>query len=301
MNPTTPKIKRPAFAAIILAAALLAAAPVQADELLGGYTRPTAANTGPVAGTVFAGATTNVITTPYATIQNTAFTGQVTVAASHVTFRNCRFNGNMNNYAISITPGIVDTVIDRCDIRNASSALVLGSDFRLTQSHLHDTYADAIKAGSNSIIQSNFIRYIGQGPADLDVHGDAIQISGGTNIVVQGNHIYVPINECNHSNSALQIEPQPNVGNIDGVLIRYNWLAGGNYAIIAANKLDKNGNVINTVKNIQIIANRFKPGKGTIYRSGIWACKPGTFSARRSNQWDVSPTYPPIPDDYNNQ
>jgi hypothetical protein len=219
-----------------------------------GPTKPNASNTG-TSGSLTA-SSGFTITTDNAVIEDLDISGTVKVQANNVTIRNCRISTG-GYYGIQCTFGYTGLLIEDCEIEGMQSAGIYGSNFTARRVHIHNSGADAIKPGSNFVIESCYLTDLGYITTS---HADGVQMVSGGDGVIRWNNFDMPHDEPGYKNSQCIII-QTNNGLIDDVVIHENWINGGGYSVQIRDK----GNGYGAPTNIEITDNQF----GRDYQFGI--------------------------------
>ncbi|RBP51200.1 right-handed parallel beta-helix repeat-containing protein [Arenicella xantha] len=189
-----------------------------------------------------------VISEPNAELKDRDINGCVSVAADNVRIRNVRINC-AGFYGIKANSGHSNLLIEDVEIFGMQSAGILGSDFTLRRANIHDSGADAIKPGSNVIIEASWLHRLG---SKAGSHSDGVQMVSGNNVTIRGNNIDMPHDLSGFTNSQCMII-QTNNGPIDSILIEDNWLNGGGYCV----QINDKGTGFGPPTNVQIIGNKF--------------------------------------------
>ena len=204
-------------------------------------------------------------------IENKMIYGNLKIdGATNVVVRNSIIHGEGAFYALDITGGAQEVLIEDVEITDAQSAIVYihdGSGATLRRVHLHESAGDAMKTtGAQGVLveSSYFAPTIGSGEG---AHADGNQTrAGGNDVTFIGNTIDMPIPEKGgpgapyKSNANFII--QADAGNISNFHIECNWLDGGNYTVYFIQ--DKNDlGYVNS--NPKLVHNTF--GRG--YRYGV--------------------------------
>ncbi|CAN5579268.1 hypothetical protein BH10PLA1_BH10PLA1_07570 [soil metagenome] len=186
--------------------------------------QPSAKNTGVPAGTVLK------TVAPFKAASNTTYsnlriTGQMTVTGlTNIKFINCVLDASGGMYCVR-SDYASNITISHCELVNATMAAVWGSGYTASDNYVHQCAGDAFKAGSNAVIQGNYVTALGWNAPSA--HADGVQLAGGSNITISGNYFDLPINVAStKSNSALFLQ-----GNTTNVTFANNWVRGGNYAL----------------------------------------------------------------------
>ena len=204
-------------------------------------------------------------------IENKIINGRLKISgANNVVVRNSIIYGEGAFYALDITDGAQNALIEDVEITDAKSAIVYihnGSGGTLRRVHLHESEGDAMKTtGAEGVLveSSYFAPTIGSAEG---AHADGNQTrAGGNDVTFLGNNIDMPIPENGgpgapyKSNANFII--QADAGDISNFHIACNWLNGGNYTVYFIQ--DKNDmGYVNA--NPKLINNRF----GRSYRFGV--------------------------------
>jgi len=233
-----------------------------------GTDRPWANNTGPtnVGALVPSGSIT--ISTDGAVVENLDVTGQITVTADNVTIRNFRIDASGSWYGLQNSGGS-NLVIEDGEVFGSRSAGVLGSNLTARRLYLHDHGGDALKVGSNSLVEYCFIEKNG---TNADAHADGNQTRGGSNITFRYNNIWMPSPGTSNypgtpykSNAAFMLE----LG-ISNFVVENNWLNGGTYTVYCPSP---------EMSGVIVRNNRF----GRDYQYGLRA---GNCAEWSGNVWD---------------
>ncbi len=211
--------------------------------------RPGPSNTGPK-GQLTNSSGSITVRQDGAIIESIDLIGCITIRANNVTIRNVRINCD-GFYAIRMIDGFSGLRVDQAEMLNMKSAAILGSNFTVTRSNIHDSGADAFKPGRNVVIESSWMHRLGTIDGS---HSDAVQMVAGGDVVIRGNNIDMPANLQRYTNSQC-ILLQTNNGPINNVLIENNWLNGGGWCVQVNDKERGHG----SPQNIRISGNRFGP------------------------------------------
>jgi len=206
------------MAPVATAAKLAAPAAVAAPK-----GQPGPSNTGIAAGSVLK------VSSPKPTngsvVENLSIKGTLTLnGLSNVTIRNCKIDGNGGYYGIKLTGHCSGILIEHCEITNASAAGIIGGGMTVRACNIHHTSGDGIKPGSNSVIDGNWIHYLGYNAAGA--HADGCQVVNGDSIKIIRNFFDMGLDVPNtHANAWLMVQGGTHI-TFDG-----NWCKGGNYGI----------------------------------------------------------------------
>ena len=224
--------------------------------------RPWADNTG-YSGSLTSYAGPGTITEDGATYTDFSSSSTIVVDADNVTLSNFLITTD-GRYGIQIVPGHSGIVIEDGEIRNASSAGILGVGFTGSRLYIHEMGGDGMKtqgSGGPTLVEYSFIEKIG---TNVDSHADCNQISTyGSNITFRYNNCWIPTPTVSpyHSNAAFMNGSSSSISNY---VIEHNWLNGGNYTIYGRPGISVRNNLF-----------------GGDYRYGI---KSGSFSEWSGNR-----------------
>lgn len=188
----------------------------------------------------------DVITIDGTIIENQSFTSPMQVKAHNVTIRNCTFivsHEEPNWYAVTNvfnnedgTPKSTNFRLENCIVRGGATgvyvqyATVIGCDVR-------ETGKDGFKisTGGNCRIFDNYVAQIGLNPG---AHADALQMVGGSHVMIVGNHFDIPVTYADEngylSNACLML--QAHVAPLHDIFIWNNHFEGGSYTVYIKNK-----------------------------------------------------------------
>ncbi len=187
-----------------------------------------------------------VITTPGTIIEGLFVTGSISVQADDVIIRDSIIQSD-SYFGVRADFGAQNLLVENVEITHALAAGITGSNYTLQNSRIHEMGADAIKVYDNVVVKNNYIRHLGTEPGS---HADGIQMTRGSNVVIQNNTIDMPHDLPGYENSQCLII-QTDQGPIDDVLINGNWLNGGGFCVQVN---DKN---FGPPSNVRIIRNKF--------------------------------------------
>lgn len=223
--------------------------------------RPGPENTGPKGELINQSGSINV-TEDGAVIENIDLDGCISVRANNVTIRNMRIDCG-SFYAIRIYSEFEQTLIEDVEMINMTSSGVLGSNFTIRRSNIHDSGGDALKPGSDVVIESSWFHRLGTIEGS---HSDGVQMTSGSNVRISGNFFDMP-NVSGYTNSQCIIL-QTNNGPVDNIVVENNWLNGGGWCV----QVNDKGNGYGSPQNILIKDNQFGPD-----------CQFGTILVRGDN------------------
>lgn len=180
-------------------------------------------------------------------IENLDINGCIQVAANNVTIKNVRIDcGGL--YAVQVVGEASGLMVENTEMLGMTSSGVLGSNFTLRRVNIHDSGGDAVKPGSNVLIEQSWFHRLG---TKVGSHSDGVQMTSGGNVIVRGNNIDMPPLPGFTNSQCLII--QTNFGPIDNVRIEDNWLNGGGWCI----QVNDKGRGFGSPTNVSIKNNRF--------------------------------------------
>jgi hypothetical protein len=209
--------------------------------------------------------------------ENLDVTGRIDIQADYVIIRNTRIKSPNQTYSILVSGGSNDpsrVVIEDTEMSGGIGCGIGGTGFTLRRSEIYGTGADGINPYSDAVIEANWIHGIAVPGLHSAPHADGIQMTKGSNVVIRGNFIDIPIDSgMASSNSAIFLKSD--MGPISNITIENNWLNGGNYTIYS---LAANGNGAPT--GVRVVNNRF----GRDYRYALSSF--GGPVTTSGNVWD---------------
>jgi len=247
--------------------------------------KPGPHNTGPSGDLTPSGSVT--ASTPGQVVENLNISGIVYVSANNVTIRNCRIDsGFSRSYSIEFASGVSGTVIEDCELTGSQSAAIfsLSGNWTARRCNIHHHQADGVKMRSNTLLEANWIHHLGMA---VGAHADCNQTRAGSNILIRGNNLDLPVDISGHASNATSMNGAE-VGPIDNMVMEGNWLNGGNYTIYMWGSSYP-------LTNSRIVNNRFLRG----YRYGVLSTG-GTYSPDlqiTGNVWDDTGELMDINDD----
>ncbi len=195
---------------------------------------PTPATTGVPAGVRLTSSGSLEITKAGTVIDGLDINGNVEIRADNVTIRNSRITSNAEIPVRVYKDGNERTysgfVIEDSRIRGVGrcSAAIGLSNYTARRVHISGC-SDGAKAFSNTTIEDSYLA--GFYRVDGETHNDAIQSSGGSNIVIRRNTVLGP-----YQMSTSAIILQANQSALSNVLVEGNYLSGGSYTIYTSDK-----------------------------------------------------------------
>lgn len=164
------------------------------------------------------------LSTPNTVVSGYDVDGCVVVTASNVVFEKSRVRGGgagcwdlISNQASGLT--VRDVELDGGG--NADLEGMSASNFTLQRADIHGV-GDGVRANGNVVIEDSWIHDLA---SQAGSHNDGIQTTAGSNIVIRGNRIENQLTQT----SAIMIGAD--TGNVSGVTVENNLLAGGGYTV----------------------------------------------------------------------
>lgn len=174
------------------------------------------------------------------TIRDFLIENSSTYGISVVAYNNEKYPEN-----ITITDG---------EINGTSSAAITCSNCKIQRVYIHEYGGDALKFGSNQIIEGN---YIGPGGKNEGAHADGIQLTGtADNSIFKGNRLDMLATKQGYKGNAavfLKLES----GHSDNVTISYNWLNAGGYTTYIVKKEGVTGDFTNLTYSYNKLGNGY--------------------------------------------
>ena len=212
------------------------------------------------------------IWTPGTVIDGLDIDGCVTVSGSNVVIRNTRIHCDApkGDVAVYQRGGAKNLLLEDVEIdgRGTSPVCVGWTSYTVRRANIHDC-VDGARFGSSVIIEDSWVHdmvKIGS------LHPDALQTTGGEDVVIRGNTLQPQHGTNDVSNAALMVGTELSPRVLDRVLVENNYLDGGNYALNV--RADVNARQIAIRNNRFGDATRFGPvitppqvplGTGNVY------------------------------------
>jgi len=215
---------------------------------------PDASTTGPRDGHTLAPSGSLTITQPGTVVADLYVDGCIDVKTTGVTITDVVVDCSRATTAINVNNGATATIqYTEINGNGVVSAAVGFSGYTLSHVEIYNV-KDGPRMNSDVQVLDSWIHGLVR---TSDSHNDALQTTGGTNIVVRGNTLQ-PFDGEDPMNAAIMIgsENQP----LRNVVIESNYLDGGNYTILARADLD-GANIV--VRNNVFTRNfRYGPYRG---------------------------------------
>ncbi|MFD0823192.1 hypothetical protein ACFQ0D_33865, partial [Micromonospora zhanjiangensis] len=189
---------------------------------------PGAANTGVPAGTPLKAAGSIVVAKAGQVITGLDIKGCVTVTAANVIIRKSRITCGQN-YSILSRPTATNLLVEDVEIdgMGKNGAAVCCANYTLRRVDITNVL-DGPRLGNNTVVEGSWIHHLTRVAGS---HNDALQTTGGSNIVVRGNSLeaYNPVTR-DPNNACIMIgsTTAPQVANL---LYEQNYCNGGNYSM----------------------------------------------------------------------
>jgi hypothetical protein len=164
-----------------------------------------------------------------AVISGLEINGCVDVQASDVTIRQSRIRCDRPHSAVRLHSGHTGLLLEDVEIDGSgiTDMAICCGHYTLRRANIHNT-VDGPRLGSGTVVEDSWIHHLARIPGS---HNDALQTTGGVDIVVRRNRIepYNP-DTGDPFNAAIMIgsETAPEVRNL---LFEDNYCNGGNYTI----------------------------------------------------------------------
>ncbi|MHA7222562.1 right-handed parallel beta-helix repeat-containing protein [Arthrobacter sp. RHLT1-20] len=301
--------------AIMVAVLVLVWAAIAFFGTPSGTDRPGQANTGVPPGTQLTAhntAGTDLIITEDGTVlDGLDVWGDIKIRASNVTIRNCRLRGGL--HVPPSNTGIVDAtdasvkglLVEDSTIAPERPSYfrdgIVGHDYTARRNNIYGSNdglgifnrPDGAPA-ANVVAESNYIHdlsYFSNDPAHADgTHNDGIQVQGGENIRIAGNHVIGSTvrgpgskSSAHGTSGSTAIMLQQNVAKLAGVVVENNWLDGGQSSIVIDNA--DYPHVTVTVRANRLGRNQFDFGNNSKYPVRIIDCRASTVTGLATNVW----------------
>ena len=185
---------------------------------------PDERTTGVPAGTALRASGAITVTTAGTVLDALDVRGLVVIQAANVTIRRSRLNGLNGGYVVHVRSGNV--LIEDSEITGGTRAAVCCGNFVLRRVHIHHVY-EGPRMNGNATIESSYIHHLLRCDG---CHIDALQSTGGSNIVIRGNNIqtYNP-DLRDPMNAAFQFGEEK--GPLRNCRVEGNLMNGGNFTV----------------------------------------------------------------------
>lgn len=192
--------------------------------------RPSATTTGVPPGVDLEPSRRVTVTEDGQVVDGLHVTGSIVVDADDVTIRRSLVEHTGDGYAITLEDGRRNLMVEDSEIDGSGSssrqAAICCSDYTLRRVDVHGV-TEGPRLGSDVVVEDSYIH-------DLrtcdDCHVDALQTTGGSNIVIRNNSVDSTGAESDaYGNAALMFGED--TGEIREVLVEGNYFNGGNYTL----------------------------------------------------------------------
>lgn len=172
------------------------------------------------------------ITTAGFVLQNVDLQGCLLIRAADVVIRNSRITCGRppGLAAVQTGTGALRVLLEDSEIDGMGTAQIgLGySNITARRVEIRNTN-DGLRAGSDVVVENSWIHDMAR---QGDLHPDAIQSTGGTNITIRGNHLDPYTNATGDLvNAAIMLGSELTSTGLNNVLVENNYLNGGNYTV----------------------------------------------------------------------
>ncbi|MFI6760379.1 hypothetical protein ACIBF5_14705 [Micromonospora sp. NPDC050417] len=234
---------------------------------------PGPTNTGVPAGTVLTNSGSLDLRKAGQVITNLNIVGCVTVRASNVVIRKSRITCNSPTYSIRIYDTATNLLVEDVEINGGgrNSASVCCGNYTLRRANIWNM-VDGPRLSTKSTVVDSWIHDLARVP---NSHNDALQTTGGSNIIVRHNRLEPYKASTNDPHNACIMIGSTTADAVRNLTFEDNYCNGGNYSIGVRDDL--------VASNIVFKNNKF----GRNYRYGIIARpnQTGILWDRATNVW----------------
>ncbi|WP_326562419.1 right-handed parallel beta-helix repeat-containing protein [Micromonospora sp. NBC_01796] len=234
---------------------------------------PGPTNTGVPAGTVLTNSGSLDLRTAGQVLTNLNIVGCVTVRASNIIIRKSRITCNSPTYSIRLYDTAINLVVEDVEINGAgrNSASVCCGNYTLRRANVWNMI-DGPRLSTKSTIVDSWIHDLARIPGS---HNDALQTTGGSNIIVRHNRLEPYTPSTNDPHNACIMIGSTTADAVRNLTFEDNYCNGGNYSIGVRDDL--------VSSNIIFRNNKF----GRNYRYGVIARpdQTGILWDRPTNVW----------------
>lgn len=236
--------------------------------------RPNASTTGVPAGVTLTASGPLVVTVPGQVIDALDIDGCVDIKASDVVIKRSRITCSRSTTAIRQWTGSRGLLVEDVEIDGGGkvSAAVGFSSYTLRRVNIYNV-VDGPRMASNTLIESSWIHGLARVKGS---HNDAIQTTGGSNIVIRGNSLEVYDAASGDFLNAAIMTGSTTAAEVRDMLVEDNYFDGGNYAINFRKDL--------VADNVVFRNNRF--GRNSRYGPVAGGGRKNGVSVDSSNVWD---------------
>jgi hypothetical protein len=224
------------------------------DARPGATGKPAASTTGVPAGTALTAVPGGLhVTQANAVVDGKDITGPVVIDAPGVTIRNSKIHESsfQDTYAVFVHSGSLK-ILDS-EIWGFQNGITF-SNWTAVRVNVHGMSEDGVKLGNNVTLTDSWIHGMTPGPG---AHADGGQMQGGSTDVMVSHNVIDMASGSAMGNAALFLAPDLGPSSNGPVMVKDNWLNGGNYTLYCVD--GNNGQYV--VKNISILSNRFGPDR----------------------------------------
>lgn len=206
-------------------------------------------------------------------------TGRLTIMAGNVRLRCLQVDASGDVYGMNcfVSGGCPGLIAEDIEVFNARSSTVNllgkpGNPAILRRAHLHSTEQDLLKMNGWATVEASYLHGFTPSPG---AHNDAIQTTGGDDIIIRGNVIEGPPNA--QTSAYILKTDQASSHNIR---IEHNRLSGGSYTLYV-----RKGKNFPTPTGVRVMHNVFV--RGTAQFGPVDTEKTGAACIQwGGNQWD---------------
>jgi hypothetical protein len=190
---------------------------------------PDAKSTGVPAGTALTASGSLSLTADGQVLSGLDITGCVEVKARNVTITKSRITCDSATYAVRVDDGATGLVLEDVEIDGSgkTSTAVCCGNYTIRRANIHNTI-DGPRLGTNTTIVDSWIHDLARGPGS---HNDAMQTTGGQNIVVRHNRLDAYNASTKDPFNAAIMVGSTNTPEVRNLLFEDNYCNGGNYTI----------------------------------------------------------------------
>jgi hypothetical protein len=189
--------------------------------------QPGALNTGVPQGVSLTDARGMTVTQDNTVLDGLSVNGAVTIAANNVVIKNSRIVGDGGGNGVYVRSGSL-TITDS-EISNFENGIA-GDSWTAERVEISGVTGDGAKIGSDVTLRDSWIHALAP---SAGAHADGLQVQSGiSGTLIEHNTIsaYDPSTRVN-GNSAMFIAPDVGPSSPGPLVIRNNWLDGGNFTV----------------------------------------------------------------------
>ncbi|RKR88721.1 hypothetical protein BDK92_3051 [Micromonospora pisi] len=234
---------------------------------------PGPTNTGVPAGTILTNSGSLDLRIAGQVLTNLNIVGCVTVRASNVVIRKSRITCNSPTYSIRVYDTATNLLVEDVEINGGgrNSASVCCSNYTLRRANIWNM-VDGPRLSTRSTVVDSWIHDLARVP---NSHNDALQTTGGSNIIVRHNRLEPYKASTNDPHNACIMIGSTTADSVRNLTFENNYCNGGNYSVGVRDDL--------VASNIVFKNNKF----GRNYRYGVIARpnQTGILWERATNVW----------------